>query len=352
MKRRTLIKNLGAFAALPLAGLSATKAAGPLIEPQPTALDEPDVHETPVPGAPLFEPAQEIAKGVYFLKGKTSYFSSGKIQESECNNGWIIFDDFVLVIDANYPAAASVILQEIRKTTDKPIRFIFNTHHHGDHIYGNRYWAQQGATAIAFEGMISELRRYETGYYGGNPGRWELMAQRRTDLSEWPLLAPPVTFSQNMVIEDKHRRVELLHLGAGHTLGDGVVWLPNERILFTGDSCLNGPFNLFRDADIKAWIATLDGMAALKPNILVAGHGPLGNAETPQRQQQYFKTVYDWVATAKKAGTSLDQLTTQIPTLRAAIAKDAIASTYLIPEPEIAPGFSLQAHVKRIFETI
>jgi len=155
-----------------------------------------------------------------------------------------------------------------------------------------------------------------------------------------------------MVIEDKHRRVELLHLGAGHTLGDGVVWLPDERILFTGDSCLNGPFNLMRDADIKAWIATLDRMAALQPNILVAGHGPLGNAATPQAQQLYFKTVYDWVATAKKAGTTPDQLTTQLPTLRAAIAKDPIAGTYLIPEPEIAPGFSLQAHVKRIFETI
>ncbi|MDF2193777.1 MBL fold metallo-hydrolase [Paraflavitalea sp. CAU 1676] len=359
MQRRTLVKKLAAIAALPLTGIPVAAIAHKgepapeaIATPRPAAAQATLLQPDDPASSLVFDPPQEIAPGVYFLKGKTTYFASGNLQEVECNNGWIIFDDFVLLIDANYPAAGPTILQEVRKTTNKPIRFVFNTHHHGDHLYGNGYWAQQGATAIAYEGLIGELQRFETGYYGTNPGRWEQVAQKRSDLKGFTLLPPPVTFKQSMVIEDKHRRVELLHLGTGHTMGDGVVWLPKESILFTGDSCLNGPYNLFRDADIKSWIPTLDRMAALKPAILIPGHGALGNAETPERQQHYFRSVYEWVSAAKKAGKTFEQIAPTIPALRQIIAADPIAVTYLIPAPEIAPGFSLEAHVKRIFETI
>lgn len=75
------------------------------------------------------------------------YFHEGDIADSAdavCNNGWILFEDYVLVIDANFPAGAKLIINRIRALTDKPIRFAFDTHHHGDHAYGNQIYVDNG----------------------------------------------------------------------------------------------------------------------------------------------------------------------------------------------------------------
>ena len=79
------------------------------------------------------------------------------VRKGQCNNGWIIFKDHVLVIDANWPSAAKEILAKIRQITDKPVRFAFDSHHHGDHAYGNEVWRAQGATIVAHEGVIPNL---------------------------------------------------------------------------------------------------------------------------------------------------------------------------------------------------
>src|SRR5215212_8945671 len=95
------------------------------------------------------------------------YFHEGDLKgHGHCNNGWIVFEDYVLVIDGNFPSGAKEIIPKIRATTDKPIRFAFDTHHHGDHVYGNQVYADQGATAVAHVGVLEEMRRYETGHYG------------------------------------------------------------------------------------------------------------------------------------------------------------------------------------------
>ncbi len=108
------------------------------------------------------------------------YFHEGDIEKGFCNNGWVVFEDYVLVVDANFPAGAQVILPKIRALTDKPIRFAFDTHHHGDHTYGNQTWVESGATPVAHTGVIDEMRRYETGYFDAKPGRWEESARERT----------------------------------------------------------------------------------------------------------------------------------------------------------------------------
>ncbi|OQP57148.1 hypothetical protein A3860_11330 [Niastella vici] len=339
MNRRHLLKNMSimAFASV----------GSPIVQPPHPAFTAAASSATS-----SFDSIEELAKGVFFARGRVTYFENGNMQDIECNNGWIIFDDFVLVIDANFPIKAAVLLQEIRKTTDKPIKYVFNTHHHGDHIYGNSVWTSQGAMAIAHTDVIAELHHFETGYYGKEPGRWESMAKVRTDLHQHTLVPPIITFTDKLVIEDKTKRVELLHLGIGHTIGDGVAWLPNEKILFAGDACLNGPYNLFRDADVKPWIATLDKMHSLQPAILVPGHGPLGNSNTPHNQQAYFKLLYNWVSTKKAANNNFDALKMQLPELRSLVQQNEKTKTYLIPDPEIATGFSLEAQTKKIFDTL
>jgi cyclase len=80
----------------------------------------------------------------------------------------IVLEDYVLVIDANFPSGARVIIPKIEAITDKPVRFAFDTHHHGDHAYGNQVWLEKGATPVAHENALAEMKKYETGLSGGN----------------------------------------------------------------------------------------------------------------------------------------------------------------------------------------
>ena len=82
------------------------------------------------------------------------YFHQGDIEKGHCNQGWVMFENFVLVIDGNYPSGAEIVVSKIRAMTDKPIRFAFDTHHHGDHMYGNKVWMDAGAIPVAHEGVI------------------------------------------------------------------------------------------------------------------------------------------------------------------------------------------------------
>ena len=228
---------------------------------------------------------QTVAPQVYFHEGEIT----GK---GHCNNGWIIFEDYVVVIDANFPSGAKVVLPKIRALTDKPIRFAFDTHHHGDHAYGNQIWHEAGAIPVAHAGVIEEMKKYEDKTFGGPlPGRWEEAAKNREDIAKSRLKIPSLLFKNELFFDDGKIRVELLHFGVAHTHGDGFAWLPKEKILFTGDACVNGPFNYTGDGDIGAWIETLRAVQALGPKVICPGHGPMGGPEVLEDQIQFFIKV-------------------------------------------------------------
>jgi glyoxylase-like metal-dependent hydrolase (beta-lactamase superfamily II) len=220
---------------------------------------------------------EPLAPDVYFHEGDIA----GK---GHCNNGWVVFEDYVLVIDANFPSGAQEIIAKIKQLTPKPVRFAFNTHHHGDHAYGNQVWVDQGATPVAHTGVVEEMKKYE-------PGRWEDSAKSRKDVQNSKLKYPSVLFPKEMFFDDGTHRVELHHFGVAHTHGDGFAWLPKERILFTGDACVNGPYNYVGDGSITAWVNTLEEARKLKPLKVCPGHGPSGDASVLDNQQEFFKEL-------------------------------------------------------------
>src|SRR5436309_7035714 len=139
--------------------------------------------------------AEQIAPDVYFHEGDLK-------GHGHCNNGWIVFEDYVLVVDGNFPSGAQEIIPKIKAITDKPIRFAFDTHHHGDHSYGNQVWVENGATPLAHTGVIEEMKRYETGYYGDKPGRWEEAAAERQDVKASRLKPPSLLFPRDLIFDD------------------------------------------------------------------------------------------------------------------------------------------------------
>src|SRR2546421_4926647 len=112
-------------------------------------------------GEPLprmkFNDVREIAPGVFFRYSAISATDTNVVFGGS-NNIWIVFEDYVLVYDANFPKEAGDVIADIRKTTDKPIRYVLDSHHHGDHAYGNAVFAKEGATIIAQRNCANLLR--------------------------------------------------------------------------------------------------------------------------------------------------------------------------------------------------
>ena len=255
---------------------------------------------------------KQLAPDVYFHEGDLR----GK---GHCNNGWIIFDDYVLVVDANFPSGAQEVLPKIKAQTSKPIRFAFDTHHHGDHAYGNKIWADNGAVAVAHENVLSEMRKYETAFFGGKPGRWEEESKEREDLRASRLKPPSLLYRDVMIFDDGKHRVELRYFGVGHTQGDGFAWLPKEKILFTGDAAVNGPFNFMGDGNSAAWVETLANAQKLGAAVVAPGHGPVGDGKVLEAQRQYFVALRAEVE--KRKGLAPDRLQADVPAMRDALLK-------------------------------
>jgi cyclase len=261
-----------------------------------------------------------LAPGVYFHEGDLK----GK---GHCNNGWVVFEDYVLVIDGNFPSGAKEIIPKIKAVTDKPIRFAFDTHHHGDHAYGNLVWVENGATPVAHAGVIEEMMKYETGYYGTTPGRWENEAKNRKDVAESKLKPPTLLFTRDMIFDDGKHRIELLHFGTAHTHGDGFAWLPKEKILFTGDACVNGPYNFTGDGDTGEWIKTLEAARKLGAKVVCPGHGPVGTGDLLADQQAYFVELRKQVK--KLARKKPDEVKAAVPQIKEALQKQERIARYV-----------------------
>ena len=263
----------------------------------------------------------------------TVYFHEGDIKgKGHCNNGWVIFEDYVLVIDANFPSGAQEILPKIKALTDKPVRFVFDTHHHGDHAYANQFWVENGAIPVAHAGVLDEMKKYE-------PGRWNETMKGRPDVAATKLKIPTVFYRNEMFFDDGAERAEFRYFGVAHTHGDGFVWLPKEKILFTGDACVNGAYNYAADGDTAQWIETLEAAKKLGAKIVCPGHGPMGTAELLEDQQQFFIELRSEVK--KISGRSPAEAKASVPEIKSALEKHDRIKKFV--------GNSLAAQVEKVY---
>ncbi len=242
----------------------------------------------------------ELAPGVFFRKTATEPKFLG------CNQGWVIFKDFVLVIDASFPDQAAEVIGAIRKMTDKPIRYVFDTHYHGDHADGNQKFAAVGASPVASENSRSQ---FDTKGLAG------FEQSKKTNPAVYGNLdyqKPVLYFPRKLVIDDGTQRVELIHFGHAHTPGDAVAWLPKQGLLFTGDACVNGAFNYTGDSNTASWIRVLGEMQKLPVKTVCPGHGEPSDAGLLERQKRYFVELREAVQRLIDKGKSLDEVRAQV----------------------------------------
>ncbi len=191
--------------------------------------------------------------------------------EGDPNTGIVIGDDAVLVADTQAtPAMAQDVIRRIREVTDKPIRYVVLTHYHAVRVLGaSAYGAQQIIASQDTYDLIVERGEADKASEIGRFPRLFSNVETVPPGMTWPTM----TFTGKMTLWLGKLEVQLLQLGRGHTKGDTVVWLPQERTLFSGDLVEFDATPYAGDAYFKDWPQTLENVAALKPLALVPGRG-------------------------------------------------------------------------------
>lgn len=201
----------------------------------------------------------ELADGVF-----------GYTAEGDPNSGVVVGEESVMIIDAQAtPNMAEDVISKVRSITDKPIKYLFLTHYHAVRVLG--------ASAYDAQEVISSKKTYEMIVERGKQD-WDSEFQRfprlfRGHESIPGLTWPTIVFDSKITVDLGNRKVELMHIGEGHTRGDAVAWLPVERVLFAGDLVEYRATPYCGDAQLKNWGPTLLRLSALRPKALVPGRG-------------------------------------------------------------------------------
>ena len=217
------------------------------------------------------------------------------VTDGDPNSGVIVGDDSVMVVDVTAtPVMAQKLITEIRKITDKPIRHIALTHYHAVRVLGASAFVAQGADTVlasrATHDLIVERGQADM---DSEIGRFPRLFQAVESIPG--LTWPNVVFERELTVYLGKLEVRLLHLGAAHTSGDTVVWIPSQGVVFSGDLVEYNAGVYTGDAHLAQWPATLDALSALKPQMLVPGRGPA--MHTAADSEKAIAYTRDWVTT-------------------------------------------------------
>jgi cyclase len=244
---------------------------------------------------------------VILLSGHTAFAQSGLIkladnvysyagvQQMSAQNSFganaavIIGADGILVVDTLVSAKeAQRLIRDIRAISDKPIKYVVNTHIHLDHSFGNFEFQKLGATIIAHSSERETARKL------GNDALANAKAFGMTDkdLEGTIITYPTLSFNDRMEIDLGGQFIELIHPGPSHTAGSIMVYLPDKKILFTGDILFTGYHPFVAEGNIPDWLSALDYIMHMDATVIIPGHGPVSTKKDVEDMKKYL-TLFD-----------------------------------------------------------
>lgn len=231
---------------------------------------------------------EEVSPGIFaYIQLDGSWFLN--------NAGFVVGPDSVIAIDSlGTERRAHALHDALRKTTTKPVQALINTHSHGDHTHGNFVFGP-GTAIIAHERCREEVRR-------SNPAG---VRERfpTGDFGEFPIVPPMITFADRAKVYAGDLEIELIHLGPAHTTNDVVAWIPERKVLFTGDLVFNGGTPFAAAGSIAGWIEVLPALRALGAETVVPGHGSVCGPDVFDEIDAYLRFVQDTAARGFRADT-------------------------------------------------
>ena len=230
--------------------------------------------------------------------------------EGDPNTGVIVGDDSVMIIDAQAtPLMAQEVIRRVRKVTSKPIKYVVLTHYHAVRVLGaSAYQPQEIIASDATLGLIRERGRQDM---ASEIGRFPRLFRGKESIPglTWPTLV----FKEHITVMMGKLEVQVVHAGCGHTAGDTIVWIPSQKVLFSGDLVEYKAGIYTGDAHLEAWPATLAKLTALKPKALVPGRGPALKTSAESQKairftQDFVRGLLDSARRGVKAGKSLKEV--------------------------------------------
>ena len=234
----------------------------------------------------------KVAGNVYMLQG-----AGGNIAAS-------VGDDGIVVVDDQYAPLADKIQAALKGITDKPIRFVINTHYHEDHTGGNEFF-QQKAPIIAHDNVRKRLE--EGGTAGNNASvKFEAKPQPKSAL-------PIITFDHDVTVHLNGEDIRALHVPSGHTDGDSVIFFPKSNVVHMGDDFVTYGFpfiDLGGGGSVEGMITGLESIIPkLPPDVkVIPGHGPVSNLDDVRAYLKMLKDTSAAVQAGIKRGKTMDQL--------------------------------------------
>lgn len=284
---------------------------------------------------PIFD-LKPVVPGVYAAIARPQY-------KINCNAAVIVLDDGVLVVDTHSkPSAARALIAQIKGVTDKPVKYVVDSHFHWDHYQGNEAYPAawpQGVQIIASEATRESIEQRgiprvrnqilsvpkEIDTLRADLAKATDSARRTTlqdnlnqaerylgELKSMQVALPTVTFDRSLTLHGKSRTVQILWLGKAHTDGDVFVYVPADRFIATGDA-LHGWTPFMNDSYPQDWIRTLKAVEQLDFEYALGGHGDVfrGKAQF-QMWERYFTDLMGESAAAYSAGVSLTDTVTRV----------------------------------------
>ena len=264
----------------------------------------------------------EVANGVYLAQTTAPLFNS--------NSLIIVNEEDVVVVDSHLtPAKARDLIQSIKSVTTKPITTLINSHFHWDHAHGNQVF-EDGVQIIGHEYTRMKLAGTpleETQYVLATAGnkatlariremltnaseedrpeiqKWfDLYSQQAEDWKEIAPIPPDTTLKDRMTLFRGSREIQIHFFGRAHTGGDITIYLPAEKLAFTGDMMLQGP-SFLGDGYVDEWVETLENLKGLAFETIVPGHGnPFTDRDLIGHVQAYYADLWEKVAAMHEQG--------------------------------------------------
>ncbi|MBC7781097.1 MAG: MBL fold metallo-hydrolase [Proteobacteria bacterium] len=227
------------------------------------------------------------------------------------NSAFLVTDDGVLVIDSRqHPQHGRELIQMIRKVTDKPIRWVVNTHAHGDHYYGNPAFREIGATIIAHRDTVAGMVKNDKLEFAR---RQSFFKSQMLDPTEVKTVLPDLVFDSTLRLRMGTRTVDILYWGPGQNPGDTLIHFPHARAVYVG-----GPFarknwsNMSFTPSVDAWIGLLKRIAAMDVDLFLPGHGDVGNREDVLDEGRLLADVQAGVKQAIANGMTREQMVKEL----------------------------------------
>ena len=300
------------------ATMLSSRLAGRQATPSPKAMPSPSAGHHDRPPQEVFR-VKPLSGNVYALYGRGG------------NVGFFIGPDAVLVIDSEFKDIAPGIVAEIKKVSDKPIKFLLNTHHHGDPVGGNEVF-KQFPMIVAHDNvrkrMLSSpadiLRDYPARLESAKKAGNEQMAKFLADQIEWAkkvrveeIAAPIMTFDSGLKIHMGDETIQVWHLPPAHTDGDSVVYFEKAKVLHMGDDFFNRviPFiDIQGGGSVGGYLMALDIVTARIASevAIIPGHGEISDLSGLKSFRQYIVDLMDAAQKAKSAGKSKEDFVKEV----------------------------------------